>query len=93
MRVPRIFLPGSGNGTDLRPQKTEVASDDHFTSPFPPLKFGFQGKARRDPRNSPPRVDSGLPYLTGLAHNIRKGKGTTEIFSHLSDGADFVMLG
>ena len=38
-------------------------------------------------------MDPGLPHLTGVAHNIRKGKGTTQIFSHVTGGADFVMLG
>ena len=70
-----------------------MAIDDQLASPVPPLLFDFQGKARRDPRISPPWVDSGLPHLTGIAHNIRKGRGTTQIFSHISDGADFVMLG
>ena len=70
-----------------------MAVGDHLTSPVPPLQFEFQGKTRKDPRNSPPRVNSGLPHLTGVAHNIRKGKGTTQIFSHISHGADFVMLG
>ena len=72
---------------------TEVATADHLSSPIPPLLFDFCCSTRRDPKNSPPRVDPGLPYLTGIAHNIRKGKGTTQIFSHISGGADFVMLG
>ena len=72
---------------------TEVATEDYLSSPVPPLLFDFRCNTRRDPKNSPPRVDPGLPYLTGVAHNIRKGKGTTQIFSHITGGADFVMLG
>ena len=72
---------------------TEVATADHRSSPIPPLLFDFGCNTRRDPKNSPPRVDPGLPFLTGVAHNIRKGKGTTPIFSHITGGADFVMLG
>ena len=71
----------------------EVATEDHVSSPVPPLLFNFHCNIRRDPENSPPRVDPGLPHFTGIAHNIRKGRGTTQIFSHISDGADFVMLG
>ena len=70
-----------------------MATEDDLASPVPPLHFNIRGKAWRDPKNSPPRVDAGLPHLTGIAHNIRKGRGTTQIFSHISDGADFVMLG
>ena len=72
---------------------TEVATEDHLSSPVPPLLFDFCCNARRDPKNSPPRVDPGLPHLTGVAHNIRKGRGTTQAFSHISGGADFVILG
>ena len=71
----------------------EVATEDHLSSPVPPLLFDFRCNTRRDPKNSPPRVDPGLPHLTGVAHNIRKGRGTTQIFSDISEGADFVMLG
>ena len=91
--APRDFLPGSSKGADPRPLDTEVAIEDHLASPVPLLLFDFQSKERRDPKNSPPRVDLGLPHLTGIAHNIGKGRGTTQIFSHISDGADFVMLG
>ena len=73
--------------------ETEVATEDHLSSPVPPLLFDFRCNTRRDPKNSPPRVDPGLPHLTGIAHNIRKGRATTQIFSHISGGADFVMLG
>ena len=71
----------------------EVATEDNLSSPVPPLLFDFRCNTRRDPKNSSPRVDTGLPHLTGVAHNIRKGRGTTQIFSHISGGADFVMLG
>ena len=70
-----------------------MADGGHPPSTTPPLQFDLQSKAWRDPRNSPPLVDPGLPNLTGVAQNIRKGKGIAQIFSHLSDGADFVMLG
>ena len=72
---------------------TEIATEDHLSSPVPPLFFDFRCNTRRDPKNSPPRVDPDLPHLTGVAHNIRKGRGTTQIFSHISGGADFVILG
>ena len=70
-----------------------MATEDHLSSPVSPLLFDFRCKARMDLKNSPPRVDPGLPHLTGIAHNIRKGRDTTQIFSHISDGDDFVMLG
>ena len=73
--------------------ETEVATEDDLSSPVPPLLFDFRCNTRKDPKNSPPRLDPGIPHLTGVAHNIRKGRGTTQIFSRISGGADFVMLG
>ena len=41
----------------------------------------------------PPNWTQGLPHIVGVAHNIGKGDATVRVYSHLSDGADFLLLG